>query len=42
MTKDANGMWSVTLGPFEPNLYEYLFKVDGCVFTDRLNSNKGT
>ena len=34
MTKDANGVWSVTLGPFEPNLYEYLFKVDGCVFTD--------
>ena len=23
MTKDANGLWTVTLGPLEPNLYEY-------------------
>jgi 1,4-alpha-glucan branching enzyme len=23
MTKNANGLWTVTLGPFEPNLYEY-------------------
>jgi hypothetical protein len=34
MTKDANGFWTVTLGPFEPNLYEYRFSVDGCVITD--------
>jgi enterochelin esterase-like enzyme len=34
MTKDANGMWTVTLGPFEPNLYEYHFSVDGCTITD--------
>ncbi len=29
MTKDANGFWTVTLGPFEPNLYEYQFDVEG-------------
>lgn len=23
MTKGANGLWTATLGPFEPNLYEY-------------------
>jgi len=34
MTKDANGLWTVTLGPFEPNLYQYRFSVDGCVVTD--------
>jgi 1,4-alpha-glucan branching enzyme len=34
MTKDANGLWTVTLGPFEPNLYEYRFSVDGCAITD--------
>jgi enterochelin esterase-like enzyme len=34
MTKDANGSWTVTLGPFEPNLYEYQFSVDGCAITD--------
>src|SRR5271166_1739316 len=34
MTKDANGFWTVTLGPFEPNLYEYRFSVDGCLITD--------
>jgi enterochelin esterase-like enzyme len=34
MTKDANGFWTVTLGPFEPNLYEYRFSVDGCAIAD--------
>jgi enterochelin esterase-like enzyme/lysophospholipase L1-like esterase len=34
MTKDANGLWSVTLGPLEPNLYEYQFSLDGCKMTD--------
>ena len=28
MTKNANGFWSVTLGPFEPSLYEYQFSLD--------------
>ena len=34
MKKNANGFWTVTLGPFEPNLYEYQFKLDGCTIAD--------
>jgi enterochelin esterase family protein len=34
MAKDANGFWTVTLGPFEPNLYEYQFDVEGLKITD--------
>jgi enterochelin esterase-like enzyme len=34
MTRDANGLWTVTLGPFEPNLYEYHFSLDGRTITD--------
>jgi hypothetical protein len=29
MTRDAEGLWSVTSGPFEPNLYEYQFNLEG-------------
>src|SRR5215213_6610812 len=29
MTKDANGVWSVTLGPVKPDIYPYHFVVDG-------------
>ena len=34
MKKNTNGFWTVTLGPFEPNLYEYQFRVDGCTIAD--------
>ncbi len=34
MTRNENGFWTVTLGPFEPNLYEYQFNLDGCAITD--------
>src|SRR4029077_5493968 len=34
MTRDANGLWTVTLGPFEPNLYEYQFDVEGLKIPD--------
>src|SRR6516162_9483219 len=34
MTKDTNGLWSATLGPLEPNLYEYQFNLDGRKITD--------
>jgi enterochelin esterase family protein len=34
MAKNANGFWTVTLGPFEPNLYEYQFRLDGCTIPD--------
>ncbi len=29
MEKDASGVWSVTVGPVEPNLYPYNFVVEG-------------
>ena len=34
MTKDPNGLWTVTLGPLEPNLYAYQFSLDGCAISD--------
>jgi enterochelin esterase-like enzyme len=34
LTNDSKGLWSVTLGPFEPNLYEYQFSLDGRKFPD--------
>lgn len=29
MTKDASGVWSVTVGPLEPEIYNYNFTIDG-------------
>ena len=29
LQKDAAGMWSVTIGPVKPDLYSYIFDVDG-------------
>ena len=29
MTKDADGVWSVTIGPVSPEIYPYAFQVDG-------------
>jgi hypothetical protein len=37
MTKEAAGLWSVTLGPLEPNLYEYQFSLDGRKIADPSN-----
>ena len=34
MTKDGNGLWSVTLGPLVPSLYEYQFSLEGRKMTD--------
>jgi putative esterase/predicted carbohydrate-binding protein with CBM48 len=34
MTKQANDYWTVTLGPFDPNLYEYQFDIDGLLLPD--------
>lgn len=34
MTKDETGLWSVTVGPVEPNVYEYSFTVDGVAMID--------
>ncbi len=37
MTKDDKGIWSVTVGPLEPDVYEYNFVVDGVTTTDTVN-----
>jgi enterochelin esterase family protein len=38
MTKDEKGLWSVTLGPAEPDIYPYCFIVDGVQVADPKNS----
>jgi len=37
MSKDDRGVWSVTLGPFEPSIYIYSFNVDGVAIPDPIN-----
>lgn len=37
MTKDAQGVWSVTLGPIEPSYWIYNFVVDGVAIADPVN-----
>lgn len=37
MEKDEKGVWSVTLGPLEPDLYDYTLKVDGVSVIDPAN-----
>ena len=37
MHKDENGIWTVTLGPVEPDMYPYCFIVDGIQVMDPLN-----
>jgi enterochelin esterase family protein len=34
LSKDEGGVWSVTLGPFEPNIYTYGFLIDGVRASD--------
>ncbi len=34
MTKDASGVWSVTVGPLPPSIYIYSFTVDGATIAD--------
>ena len=38
MTRNGEGMWSVTLGPAEPEIYEYSFVVDNLQIVDPSNS----
>ena len=38
MTKDSEGLWSVTIGPLEPEIYDYDFVVDGLRIVDPSNS----
>jgi enterochelin esterase family protein len=37
MSKDDKGLWSITIGPVEPEIYEYTFTVDGLRVLDRSN-----
>ena len=37
MAKRTDGTWSVTVGPFEPEIYEYSFVVDGTAMLDAGN-----
>lgn len=38
MTKDAAGLWSLTIGPLEPEIYTYTFSVDGVRMLDTANT----
>jgi enterochelin esterase family protein len=38
MTKGENGVWSITVGPLEPEIYEYSFTVDGARVIDTANT----
>ncbi len=37
MTKDAEGVWSVTVGPLAPGIYLYTFSMDGVTIADPVN-----
>jgi enterochelin esterase family protein len=37
MTKDDAGVWSVTIGPLAPDVYNYQFNVDGVIAMDPVN-----
>lgn len=39
LQKDADGLWSITVGPIEPNLYPYHFVVDGMSVADPVNQD---
>jgi len=39
MTKDANGVWSVKVGPARPDIYTYAFNADGIIALDPRNTN---
>ena len=34
LTKDENGVWTVTSGPFDPNIYTYGFLINGVRTSD--------
>ncbi|HPG39402.1 MAG TPA: alpha/beta hydrolase-fold protein [bacterium] len=39
LTKDSTGLWTITLGPVEPDIYPYNFIVDGISVADPNNVN---
>ncbi len=42
LVKGANGVWTVTAGPIEPEIYHYNFTVDGVRIIDPANPNLKT
>ncbi len=38
LAKDAAGVWTLTIGPLEPELYSYTFTVDGMRILDQANA----
>jgi len=42
MTKDADGVWSVTVGPLKPEIYKYNFTIDGVKTIDSGNAEVKT
>ncbi|MCC6365624.1 MAG: esterase [Bryobacterales bacterium] len=42
MQKDNNGVWSITIGPVEPEIYTYTFTVDGVRMLDMANPHLKT
>jgi enterochelin esterase-like enzyme len=39
MTRDSEGVWSVTIGPLDPTVYIYSFTADGVTMADPVNPN---
>jgi enterochelin esterase family protein len=39
MTRDERGVWSVTVGPWPPDVYNYQFRADGVIAMDPQNPN---
>jgi len=37
MTKGADGVWSIQIGPIQPGVYRYTFLLDGVQTTDPRN-----
>jgi enterochelin esterase-like enzyme len=37
MTKDDTGLWSITIGPLQPEFYGYTFNIDGVIVLDPSN-----
>jgi enterochelin esterase family protein len=37
MTKTEDGIWTITVGPLEPNIYSYAFSIAGARFPDPAN-----
>jgi Carbohydrate-binding module 48 (Isoamylase N-terminal domain) len=42
MTKDSSGVWSVTVGPLKPEIYNYNFTIDGVKTIDPGNAEVKT